>query len=246
MVKNAVEGEVKIERIYCSSDSQVALWWVKSDNKLWEAWVQWRVEKIRKNVGKDVWWYVKTNKNPADIGTREKSWKLLNENVWKYGAEFLYNNESQWPPQEFIISKVDDEMKKKSNRECILTSKVETSELGLGNIIDVTRYGSLQKLLRITAYVKRFVRNVRSKKIGGEVVLKMLTADDIEEALRLWIIYEQGVLMKNGNFEKLRHLLDVYRDDKHLLRVKSRITEAIELDYHKKYPYYARNHYLQI
>ena len=54
MVKHAVEGEVKIERIYCWSDSQVALWWVKSENKLWEAWVQRRVEKIRKNVGKDV------------------------------------------------------------------------------------------------------------------------------------------------------------------------------------------------
>ena len=132
-------------------------------------------------------------------------------------------------------------MKEKSNRECILISKVETSELCLGNIIDVNRYGSLQKLLRITAYVKRFVRNVRSKKIGGEVVLKMLMADDIEEALRLWIIYEQAVLMKNSNFEKLKYSLDVYRDDKHLLRVKSPITEAIELDYNKKYPLLLHN-----
>ena len=58
IVKNAVEGEVKIYwwgRVYCWSDSQVALWWVKSENKLWETWVQRRVEKIRKNVGKDVW-----------------------------------------------------------------------------------------------------------------------------------------------------------------------------------------------
>ena len=55
--------------------------------------------------------------------------------------------------------------------------------------------------------MKQFVRNVRSKKIEGEVVLKMLTADDIEEALKLWIIYEQAVLMKNGN--KLKHSLDV-------------------------------------
>ena len=100
-------------------------------------------------------------------------------------------------------------MKEKSNGECILILKVETSELGLGNIIYFSRYGSLQKLLRITAYVKQFVRNVRSKKIEGEVVLKMLTADDIEEALKLWIIYEQAVLMKNGNFEKLKHSLDV-------------------------------------
>ena len=36
MVKNAIEGEVKVERIYYWSDSQVALWWVKSKKKFWE------------------------------------------------------------------------------------------------------------------------------------------------------------------------------------------------------------------
>ena len=172
-----------------------------------------RAEKIRKNVGKDVWRYVKTNENPVDIGTREKSLKLFNENVWRYGTEFLYSDECEWLSQEFIISKVD-EMEEKSKGECILILKVETSELGLGNIIDVNRYGSLQKLLRITAYVKRFARNVRIKKIGREVALKMLTIDDTEEALRLWIVLEQVVLMKNGNFKRLKHSLDVYRDDK--------------------------------
>ena len=83
-------------------------------------------------------------------------------------------------------------MKKKSNGECILISKVEARELGLGNIIDVNRYRSLQKLLRTTAYAKRFARNVKIKKIGGEVVLKMFMADNIEETFRLWIIYEQA------------------------------------------------------
>ena len=100
-------------------------------------------------------------------------------------------------------------MEEKSKGECILILKVETSELGLGNIIDVNRYGSLQKLLRITAYVKRFARNVRIEKIGREVALKMLTIDDTEEALRLWIVLEQVVLIKNGNFKRLKHSLDV-------------------------------------
>ena len=60
---------------------------MKSESKLWKTWVQWRVEKIQKSVDKDVWRY-KTNDNPADIGTREKSWKLFNENVWRYGVKF--------------------------------------------------------------------------------------------------------------------------------------------------------------
>ena len=58
--------------------------------------------------------------------------------------------------------------------------------------------------------MKRFVRDVRSNKVG-EVVLKTLRADNIEETLRFWVIYEQAVLMKNGNFEKLKYSLNVYR-----------------------------------
>ena len=38
MVKNRAGGELKIERIYCWSDSLVALFWVKSRNELWKAW----------------------------------------------------------------------------------------------------------------------------------------------------------------------------------------------------------------
>ena len=58
----------------------------------------------------------------------------------------------------------------------------------------------------------RFARNVRNKTNEEEVVLKTLTTGNMEEVLRLWIIYEQTVLMKNGNFEKLKHSLDIYGD----------------------------------
>ena len=87
---------------------------------------------------------------------------------------------------------------------------------GLGVVIDVNRYGWR----------------------GGCV--KMLTDNDIEEALRWWIIYEQ-----DGNFEQLKHSLKVYTETKKIfLRVKSPITEAIELDYNKKYPLLLRNELL--
>ena len=80
------------------------------------------MEKIWKNIGKEVWPYVKTSKNlavvVAVVGTGETFLKLFNEH-------FLYNNESEWPSREFIIAKVD-EIEEKSKRECILISKVES------------------------------------------------------------------------------------------------------------------------
>lgn len=78
MVKKRAEGELKIERIYCWSDSLVALFWVKSRNELWKAWGATMGEEELKNVGKEVRRYIKTNKTSADIGTRENSLQLFN------------------------------------------------------------------------------------------------------------------------------------------------------------------------
>ena len=43
--------------------------------------------------------------------------------------------------------------------------------------------------------MKRFARNVRNKTNEEGVVLKTLTTGNME-VMRLWIIYEQAVLMK--------------------------------------------------
>ena len=35
------------------------------------------------------------NKNPDNIGTREKFMKLPNENIWRYSTKFLFNEQSE-------------------------------------------------------------------------------------------------------------------------------------------------------
>ena len=39
LVKNAIEYEVKVSKIFCWSDSQIAIWWIKQTSKLWKTWV---------------------------------------------------------------------------------------------------------------------------------------------------------------------------------------------------------------
>lgn len=51
-------------------------------------------------------------------------------------------------------------------------------------------YGNLLRLLRVTAYVLRFINKVRSK-VKGENTRELnaeLTADELNRAERLWII----------------------------------------------------------
>ena len=47
-VKLAVEKEVFVKKIFCWTDSQIALWWIWKRRKEWKIWVQNRVETIRK------------------------------------------------------------------------------------------------------------------------------------------------------------------------------------------------------
>ena len=40
-------------------------------------------------------------------------------------------------------------------------------EVGIGSLIDVKRFSSIKKLLRVSAYVHRFIANLRSKQLNG-------------------------------------------------------------------------------
>ena len=45
---------------------------------------------------------------------------------------------------------------------------IVTSEKGsIGEVMDVRRFNSLKKLLRVTAFVKRFIQNLKQKKERG-------------------------------------------------------------------------------
>ena len=66
-VKTAVESEVEIVSVFCWTDSQIVLWWIRKVHKEWKVWVQNVGEKIRENVDSKNWFHVPTALNPADI-----------------------------------------------------------------------------------------------------------------------------------------------------------------------------------
>ena len=67
----------------------------------------------------------------------------------------------------------------------VSTSPVTNTITGIHNVIDVTRYRKLRKLLRITAFILRFARNCRTHKSTCRI--EHLTASELQEAEQLWI-----------------------------------------------------------
>ena len=66
----------------------------------------------------------------------------------------------------------------------------------LSDILDCTRYSSLNKLIVTTGYVMRFVNNLRkrTKNKGNFITDIILTAEEFDEALSMWIKEEQSLI----------------------------------------------------
>ena len=103
--------------------------------------------------------------------------------------------------------------------------------------IDCERYSTLTKLLRVTAYVLRFIRRLRkhvcdnteSREGGSE----FLTSAEISEAETMWVLYIQRkhfqevfTAIENKKTNNLQRQLGLYRDEKGILRCKGRLENA--------------------
>ena len=86
----ALKGRVFIDSVYCWSDSEVALCWVKGKEKFWKPWVENRVVTIRNIIDKDSCYHISGVNNPADIPTR--ACKINDFERWFNGPQFLYTD----------------------------------------------------------------------------------------------------------------------------------------------------------
>ena len=81
--------------------------------------------------------------------------------------------------------------------------KVECNHINENNIhkiIEITRYSSFKKLIVVTCYLLRFIKN-NSNKINK--IREQMNVDEYNIALKLWIKKEQSLLKFETNFDKL-------------------------------------------
>ncbi len=104
--------------------------------------------------------------NHADIASRGKSAsKLAADDKWWYGPTFLMNGKESWPEQLTCEDEGQDTVLELRNpKPTVMSAVVGTDvqqEQNLENVLDPSKYSKLDKLLRITAYVRRFVVNIK-------------------------------------------------------------------------------------
>ena len=116
------------------------------------------------------------------------------------------------------------------NVTCAVNKQFETWKGNLAAIIDINKYNCINKLLRITAHVLKFVR--RDRKSGA------LDVEDIAKARKMWVITEQKLQKKLQPlaFLKSKASLGLYLED-HVMRCRGRILNS-DLPYDTKCPIY--------
>lgn len=145
------------------SDSQITLSWISSTKPLRQQFIRHRVQLIIDITSPSTWRFCPTTSNPADIITRGLDPKafISKQEYWNQGPSWLLRPPQEWPSN--TIGEIQD-TESTVDTTSITTNVANTQEnTNLLNVIDITRYSTLNKTLRITALVIRFTRKLRGK-----------------------------------------------------------------------------------
>ena len=254
-VLTAFDGTLKVDAVFLWSDSQIVLWWIWGVNREFKQFIQNRVIEIRRLTKPTQWNFCPTESNPADICSRgTMTSKLITNQLWWSGPEFLRKEKEWWPSLTMNSAEVtsDDsdpclELKKgscnshtKQHDGTVLANIVSgevTSEksLNLDCIIPLERFSSLQRLMRVTAYVLRFVSNLKQSKMKKRLVDGVIRHEEVDCARELWIKEVQKSVYNNKNFDQVKISLSLFTDDKGILRCGGRLKNA-PIPYDARFP----------
>ena len=101
---------------------------------------------------------------------------------------------------------------------------VEDKKCLVGSVIDIDRFSDMDKLLRVTAMVLRFIGNTRAKVEGKESNTKEISAGEMERSERLWVIDAQSTLSDKKD-KCLFKNLGVY-EESGILKCKGRMENS--------------------
>ena len=217
---------VKIDSIGCYSDSQIVLAWLDRTPSTWTTFVSNRVSAIQTELPEAVWRHVRSKENPADLNSRGISSVDFDSNeLWWQGPAWL-SHPDRAENSETLEADTEEERRKITAH---LAGRLKNSVLEV-----VDHYSSWDKIVRIVAYVVRFVSLCRRRNTRGD--LNTFSAYEIDESKRIILTLSQQVVFSSERDSLLKGVpvnpksklnqLDPYIDEYGLIRVGGRLNSA--------------------
>ena len=210
------------------------LGWIKGKKKQ-PAFVENRLQLIREDLTV-IFEYTPTGHNPTDLPSRGRVPAAENENLWWHGPDWLYSTTMATP---FSISVTSPGEKTSGSSgsdhriECE-AHVVQEEALPLGSFdLDLTKFSSLTRMVRVTSWAKRFIDNTRNRE---RVSLPYLTAEELRTARDQCIHaiqYAQRTAykdiigcIKKGKSNDMISKLQLFLDDNNLIRCNARLQHS--------------------
>jgi len=146
-------------------------------------------------------------------------------------AEVVNQTEDEWPSmiEDMDAPESQEQLKTTANAMVVRVECLPS----VANVVDINRHGNLEKLLRVTTWVFRFIRNLRpnqdkNAKRSGRLMKKELT-----EAEREWLKATQADLQRQKNFQQLKTEMGVAESEGILRCVGRLVNSDLEFDAHR-------------
>ena len=193
-------------------DSSVALYWIKGRGS-YKQFVSNRVKKI--NAKEYInWRHVKTDENPADLGSRGCRSAILPE-TWLKGPIWLSQPE-QWSAD------IHSRPSEVSEAEAKLTKELFVAAEEIKDDLDsLLESRSFWRAARVFAWIVRFIRNCKlskTKRTAGP-----LTTPEIQARVHFWIQRATEAYSKTDKFNDDRSKLNLKLKDDGLYECRGRI-----------------------
>jgi len=156
------------------TDSSIVLYWIHQDERPLQVGVRNAVIQIRRFSEPNQWFHIKTEDNIADLGTRPASVNEIDEgSEWQTGKKWMRGPEKEMPVQSMEDLTLSNEEKKIAAEEIkardIQGHVLSTLTNKIGDRYSFSKYVvdpcvlSWPKSVRVLAYVKRFINNLKAK-----------------------------------------------------------------------------------
>ena len=110
--------------------------------------------------------------------------------------------------------------------ESSIYSAVSTELPNVESIIEYERYSSFERIIRITAWIQRFIMNIRRKSWSEKCVVGTLRVDELQLAKSLIIKDMQRLLLTDKNYKQWEHQLNLFTDHTGIIRCKGHLSNA--------------------
>ena len=236
-VSQALSLELSLGEPSYFTDSKVSLYWIKGQDREWKPFVQNRVNQIRNITQPHKWAHCAGKENPADIPSRGiEPCGLVHNSLWLYGPSWLHSGTPDVEDPVQMPQECKAEQRKLKKTVAML---VADEIVNIGSLINCKDFSSRERLVRVTAYVLRFVRALQRKSAYSS---RCLTPEELHRAELYWLKEAQSLMRTKPVFKIWQQQFGLFCDEFGVWRCGGRLHNA-NLPFETKHPVFLDSHH---